>query len=96
MIKADDYFFDRLCDRAPQPVNPQPCGADVFITPSRSDGMWTALASHHNAGHRHTHPRNLTWLLSAYICDKNFGSFLLKIGNSAGFRKLTNIVKIVV
>ncbi len=50
-------FLDRLWDKAPQPVNLQPCGADVFVTPSRSDGVWTALRLYHNAGHKHIHLR---------------------------------------
>ena len=74
MMNADVSFLDRLCDRAAHPVNPQ--HLRCVNTDAQSAAVWTALASYHNAGHRHTHRRKSAGLSSAYIGDKDSWHFI--------------------
>jgi hypothetical protein len=83
MMNADDDFFDRLCDRATQPVNSDPpaadgetcagalkCGKHCRSITMLSTGLFICV--------------HLIWLLSAYICDKIL-SFRLQLTLSLQF-----------
>ncbi len=76
MMNADSFSFDRLCDRTAQPINlhPAAAGGKTFAGATECGQHWRSIL----AGACALTMLNtnllicvhLSWLLSAYICDK--------------------------